>query len=80
MKGRGNTLECPQAAASLAQRVHKQCCHEETNGQTDCDLDHGRSDVEHNSVETVRGCLQGFSKRCASLGGNDLRRQHHQHL
>ena len=56
-KKTGDTLEGPKTASLLAHRVDKKCSHEQTDGDTDGNLDHGRCDVEDDRVQTVGGCL-----------------------
>ncbi len=46
-------LETEQAATPLAERIDNQRADEQTNGDTDGNLDHGRGNVEDDRVERL---------------------------
>lgn len=53
MNEKGYTLEGPQATASFTHWIDQKCRHEQANGDTDGDLNHGSCDVENNGVQTI---------------------------
>lgn len=54
---KGDTLEGPETTSLFAHGVDKKCCHEQADGDTDGDLNHGGCDIEDDGVQTIRGCL-----------------------
>lgn len=53
----GDTLEGPKTTSLLPHRVNKKCCHEQTNGNANGNLDHGCCNVKDDRVQTIGGGL-----------------------